>query len=956
MDLILRVTGTDPKLSPLTHEEVDNNFLEVSASIAEVSDNMIVTASLSADVLQFEKGDGSTFDIDFRDFVIEPETGSLYLASSFDSSTQVLSFRKGNATYDDIDLSLFVTQTESGSLLYSASLDLSTNVFTFYRHDGDYTIDISTLTGLTLRDVKASGSFTGSFEGVGSGSFSGSFEGSSTGLFQGVFSGSASGSFEGDGSGLTGVSLDHTVGSGLGIENFLFDGGSDQIVTLDTGSTHFTEGVREKLSAVDTAGASGISLSYNQSTGEFSGSVVNASVTIGNSSVDLGDTLSTIDGVQLTDVSATGSFTGSFEGDFILSKNVSNGSGIEAFQFDGQIDQIVTLDTGSSHFTEGVREKINVTDTSGASGVDLTYNEATGNIQATLANSTVTFGNTSIDLGDSKGTIDGLQLTNVNATGSFSGSFEGDFILSKNVSDGLGIETFQFDGQADQIVTLATGSTHFVQGARKVVNVTDTTGASGVDLTYNSATGNLQAALVNSNVTFGNTSVDLGSSSTVIDGLQLTDVNATGSFSGSFQGDFILSKNVSNGLGLESFSFDGQANEIVTLDTGSTHFTEGVREKINVTDTTGASGINLTYDQATGNLQAALVNSNVTFGNTTVDLGGSSNVIDGLQLTDVDATGSFSGSFEGDFILSKNISNGLGLEGFSFDGQANETVNLATGSAHFLGGVKKKLNTEGVHSGSVQVDHDSTTNFVANEHIDHTSVDITAGLGLSGGGDISTTRTLTLDTGSTHFNDGVKDKLNSEGVISGSVSGQVDHDLTTNFVANEHIDHTSVNITAGDGLSGGGDISTTRTLTLDTGSAHFNGGVKKKLNAEGVISGSVTITSTSQGTLTYSVNGVSTNVDLGVEATDNVKFGSAIIGGSTLDASAALQVDSTTKGFLPPRMTATQRAAITSPASGSIVYQTDGSYTVESWFGNSTVDLSGIWYYDGAEWKGPLTV
>jgi hypothetical protein len=734
MDLILRVTGTAPKLSPLTHDEVDNNFLQVSASIAEVADNTIVTASLSADVLQFEKGDGSTFDIDFRDFVIEPETGSLYLASSFDSLTQVLSFRKGNATYDDIDLSLFVTQTESGSLLYSASLDLSTNVFTFYRHDGDYTIDISTLTGLTLRDVKASGSFTGSFEGVGSGSFSGSFEGSSTGLFQGVFSGSASGSFEGDGSGLTGVGLDHTVASGLGIENFLFDGGSDQIVTLDTGSTHFTEGVREKVSAADTAGASGISLSYNQSTGEFSGSVVNASVTIGNSSVDLGDTLSTIDGVQLTDVSATGSFTGSFEGDFILSKNVSNGSGIEAFQFDGLIDQIVTLDTGSSHFTEGVREKINVTDTSGASGVELTYDEATGNIQATLVNSTVTFGNTSIDLGDSSNVIDGLQLTATNATGSFSGSFEGDFILSKNISNGLGLESFSFDGQADKIVT------------------------------------------------------------------------------------------------------------------------------------------------------------------------------------------------------------------------------LATGSAHFLEGVKKKLNTEGVHSGSVQVDHDATTNFVANEHINHTSVDITAGLGLSGGGDISTTRTLTLDTGSTHFNDGVKDKLNSEQIISGSVSGQVDHDLTVNFVANEHIDHTSVDITAGDGLSGGGDISTTRTLTLDTGSAHFNGGVKKKLNAEGVISGSVTITSTSQGTLTYSVNGVSTNVDLGVEATDNVKFGSAIIGGSTLDASAVLQVDSTTKGFLPPRMTATQRAAISSPATGSIVYQTDGSYTVESWFGNSTVDLSGIWYYDGVEWKGPLTV
>lgn len=38
--------------------------------------------------------------------------------------------------------------------------------------------------------------------------------------------------------------------------------------------------------------------------------------------------------------------------------------------------------------------------------------------------------------------------------------------------------------------------------------------------------------------------------------------------------------------------------------------------------------------------------------------------------------------------------------------------------------------------------------------------------------------------------------------------------------------------------------------------------------------------------------------------------------------SAKLQVDSTTKGFLPPRMTSTQRTAISSPAEGLIVYDT----------------------------------
>lgn len=45
----------------------------------------------------------------------------------------------------------------------------------------------------------------------------------------------------------------------------------------------------------------------------------------------------------------------------------------------------------------------------------------------------------------------------------------------------------------------------------------------------------------------------------------------------------------------------------------------------------------------------------------------------------------------------------------------------------------------------------------------------------------------------------------------------VDHDALQNFVANEHIDHSAVNITtaANSGLSGGGDITTTRTLVVD---------------------------------------------------------------------------------------------------------------------------------------------
>jgi hypothetical protein len=51
-------------------------------------------------------------------------------------------------------------------------------------------------------------------------------------------------------------------------------------------------------------------------------------------------------------------------------------------------------------------------------------------------------------------------------------------------------------------------------------------------------------------------------------------------------------------------------------------------------------------------------------------------------------------------------------------------------------------------------------------------------------------------------------------------------------------------------------------------------------------------------------------------------YGAVITGGTSINASAQLQVDSTTKGVLFPRMTTTQKNAISSPAVGLIIYDT----------------------------------
>lgn len=67
--------------------------------------------------------------------------------------------------------------------------------------------------------------------------------------------------------------------------------------------------------------------------------------------------------------------------------------------------------------------------------------------------------------------------------------------------------------------------------------------------------------------------------------------------------------------------------------------------------------------------------------------------------------------------------------------------------------------------------------------------------------------------------------------------------------------------------------------------------------------------------------------------------------GSAPAVSAMLDVSSTAKGFLAPRMTAAQKAAITSPATGLLVYQTDAP---AGYYYNSGTPASPAWVQLGA--------
>jgi hypothetical protein len=79
------------------------------------------------------------------------------------------------------------------------------------------------------------------------------------------------------------------------------------------------------------------------------------------------------------------------------------------------------------------------------------------------------------------------------------------------------------------------------------------------------------------------------------------------------------------------------------------------------------------------------------------------------------------------------------------------------------------------------------------------------------------------------------------------------------------------------------------------------------------------------------------NVNTLTEGFRLTNLSNLLLGTQTDVASSIFTMDSTTKGFLPPRMTAAQRTAIASPAEGLIVYQTDS--------------VIGLYIYANATWR-----
>ena len=110
-----------------------------------------------------------------------------------------------------------------------------------------------------------------------------------------------------------------------------------------------------------------------------------------------------------------------------------------------------------------------------------------------------------------------------------------------------------------------------------------------------------------------------------------------------------------------------------------------------------------------------------------------------------------------------SVSSSRGFSG-SFYGNGSGLTGITTASYVEYVNVKNKPT---IISGSIQVDHNATTNYSSNRHIDHSQITISGIGGLIGGGDLTTSRTITLNVGDNQFINGVVAAL-PNGTVSSS--------------------------------------------------------------------------------------------------------------------------------------------------------------------------------------------
>jgi hypothetical protein len=269
-----------------------------------------------------------------------------------------------------------------------------------------------------------------------------------------------------------------------------------------------------------------------------------------------------------------------------------------------------------------------------------------------------------------------------------------------------------------------------------------------------------------------------------------------------------------NGLSVDA------TNQILTLSLATT----SVAGAMSATDKTKLDA--LKYDElanvgsgATIYKNAATVSETTTHNLKSLVAGTNVTLTEGTDSIQID----FGGTGTGESNTASNQGAGIGIfdnkNGIDLEFRSLVSANSILGISLDAGNKEVDFTID-----ETAIDHDNLTNFVANEHIDHSSVSITTTEGITGGGDLTSTRNLTLEFDGLTAKSDVQDT--DQFAFYRNSAGEDSHFQITysNFKGETKIYYDTIyvplttSVNAGLGLSGGGSLATDQTLYLDINS------------------------------------------------------------------------------------------------------------------------------------------